>query len=124
MFGDPKKELKRLDAELLALAEEEPEEAWEEAEGDELSPGENPAVDFGRMAYADEYLDDDQVLVRGKGGRRAAKKAAKKAARKEETKKGKKTRKRKLLTVPQLMFAILEVILIILVVRWWLQWNS
>ena len=120
MFGDPKKELKRLDAELLALAEEEPEEAWEEAEGDELSPGENPAVDFGRMAYADEYLDDDQVLVKGKKSR----KAAKKAARKEETKKGKKTRKRKLLTVPQLMFAILEVILIILVVRWWLQWNS
>ena len=119
MFDDPKKELKRLDAELLALAEEEPEEEWDcPEEEDDLTPGRNPAVDFSRMAYADEYLEEAQVLTKGKRRRKAAGKAAGKAQQQ------KKPRKKKRGVIRQLIFGILEIILIILVVRWWLQWNS
>jgi len=123
MFDDPKKELKRLDAELLALAEEEPEEEWDcPEEEDDLTPGRNPAVDFSRMAYADEYLEEAQVLTKGKRRRKAHRKTRQKTDGTAEQQK--KPRKKKRGVIRQLIFGILEIILIILVVRWWLQWNS
>ena len=97
---------------LIGVEEEEPEE-WE----DDLSPGRNPAVDFGRMAYADEELEDSAVLGRQRRTRASRRKKAAEAAEK-------KPRKKKRPIGGQILLALGEIILIIWIVRWWLQWIS
>ena len=120
MFDNPKKNLESLDAQLRSL---EPEEAFpeqeEEWEEEDLSPGQNPAVDFARMAYADESLAEEDVLLKQKRTRRA--KVSRNSGSGKDRKKQKSKKKKRPLGL-QYLVAIGEIILIIVIVRWWLQW--
>ena len=117
MFDNPKRNLRDLDAQLRSV---EPVEAFpepeEDREEDVLSPGWNPAVDFGRMAYADEVLEEADVLLKEKKTRPG------RASRKAEDGKGRKKRKKRRPLGLQYLLAIGEILLIIAIVRWWLQW--
>lgn len=117
IFDDPRRELRRLEEELLAEEREEEyeefgdygfEEYDEDAEllaqakaliGDEAPPvrRRNPAVDFNRTVYADEEFDeDDAVLV--------------------------KKRKKEKGIGGLLFLAILELMGILGIVGWWILW--
>lgn len=124
MFDDPKKELRRMEQELLAAEyEEEPEpdfgDEFELEEGDWLQEAKaligdeeeipirnhangygtrNYAVDFDRTVYDDEEMDEDKALFA------------------EETKsKG---------IGGLVVLALLEVLGIVAIVLWWVQWLS
>ena len=117
MFDNPKKNLQCMDEQLRYLEPREDfPEPEEEREEEELSPGWNPAVDFGRMAYADEYFEDSDVLLKQEKPRRS------KASRRTEPHKSRKNKKKRRPLGLQYLLAIGEIILIILIVRWWLQW--
>ena len=94
MFDDPRKKLEWLNQELLD--EEEEYEYWEEEEEDELGPGYNYAVDFGRTVFADEEEPDGGMVH-------------------EDTPKNKNNR-----DLRYLLF--LEMIGILAVIGWWLRW--
>ena len=117
MFDDPKRELHRLEEELKAL---EPEADFQEIpaeeEEDAFGPGVNEAVDFHRMAYADEFLEDDQVFEKQKKRRK------KKALSRKEKKREKKKKHRPMGF--QILLALLEIGLIIVILRWWLGWIA
>lgn len=124
MFDDPKKELRRMEEELFAAEYEEEPESGSESEyededwlqqarellGEEEEPpirnhangyGASPrnmAPDFGRMAYADEELDESRAVFdeapkkKGAGG--------------------------------LVVLALLEVLGILAILWWWKQWLS
>lgn len=103
IFDDPGKALRRMEEELLA------EENSGEPEDGEDTPV-NYAVDFHRMAYADEELDDADVCYLEDP--RAARKR-----RKQEKKKKKTGCFGKLLRLLVLMGLVLAIV-------WWLKWNN
>ena len=119
MFDNPKKQLKNLEEALLSL---EPEADLSgdlpEDDPDALVPGRNPAVDFSRMAYADEELEDASVLLKQRRSRSEKKARTAAPGRKKET--GKKKRP----FGGQILLAFGEILLIIAILRWWLQWIS
>jgi len=95
MFDDPRKKLDWLNQELLD--EEEEYEDWEEEEeDDELGPGYNYAVDFGRTVFDDEEYSE------------------------EISKQGKTPRKKQNRDLRYLLFV--EVLGILAVIGWWLRW--
>ena len=95
MFDDPRKKLEWLNQELLE-AEEEYEDWKEDQDEDELDPGYNYAVDFGRTVFDDEEEPDGDLTYV--------------AAPKKRKNKG----------LRFLLF--LEVIGILAVIGWWLRW--
>lgn len=129
MFDDPKKELRRLEEALLAEGfdeaydpsveemepEYDPEYDWElEAL---LEP--NEAVDFGRMAYADEDFDEDAALLADTGSRGRKRKETMK-----QKKGGKPVKKQKKGIGGLVLLALLELLGIAWLVRWWILWLT
>ena len=95
MFDDPRRKLEWLNQELLD--EEEEYEDWEEEEEeDELGPGYNYAVDFGRTIFDDEEAPQEIA-----------------SDRKPRKRKGTRGLRYRLL---------LEVFGILAVMGWWLKW--
>ena len=125
MFDNPKEELRRLEEALLAEEPECPAEeddrepayeteyAWEA----ESHPRENPAVDFARMVYADEELDEENALLKQSGKRRKDR-AVKNQGRKASG--GKKQKKKGIGGL--VLLALLELAAIAWLIGWWLQW--
>jgi len=119
MFDDPNKQLKWMEAELLAA--EAPEEPAETGDDEDLmqrvdalineTPPQryNPAMDFSRMVYADE----EPVTNREKKTR-----AGKAAAAAAEI-------PRKNTKIKGLVFlALLETAGILAIIGWWIQWLT
>ena len=95
MFDDPRKKLEWLNQELLE-AEDEYDDWEEDGEEDELGPGYNYAVDFGRTIFDDEEEPDGGMVY-------------------VDAPKKKKNRDLRFLL-------FLELIGILAVIGWWLRW--
>ena len=124
MFDNPKEELRRLEAALLAIepdGEEEDdfsEDYCEDLEG-ELIPGRNPAVEYGRIVYADE----EDIYAAAPVSRREQRKAKKqeKLRRKKERK---ESRKKRTGFFRFLFSTLVKIAVILILLGWFLQWLT
>jgi hypothetical protein len=114
MFDNPKDELYRLEQQLKELeAVVDPEDTLleEYEEEDSFGPGINPALDFHRTMYADE----EEVFAVPSERKRRIRKAEKKE---------KLSTKKKKHPFLSLFVMVFEVTLIVVLLRWWLQWLT
>lgn len=114
MFDNPKDNLLQLEHQLKELeTAEQPQDIFtdENEDADFFGPGINPALDFRRTMYADE---EDVFAVTPEKKHRIPK------AKKNRKSSGKK-KKHSFLS---LLVMILEFTLIVVLLRWWLQWLT
>lgn len=114
MFDNPKDDLLRLAQQLKEVEPaQQPQDLCTDENEDEdfFGPGANPALDFHRTMYADE---DDVFAVTPEKKRRIPK----------EKNKRKPSGKKKKHSFLSLLVMILEVTLIVVLLRWWLQWLT
>jgi len=129
MFDDPKKELRRLEEALLAEEgyEEYDTEAWEEDSDDDREFHEplryNAAVDFGRTLYDDEEFFEEDAVLADTRSRRQIRRDAKKEKRKLHQEKKNQKRKKKGIG-GLLLLSLLEILGILWILRWWIEWLT